>query len=60
MAAILTGKRLALLKQTLPDITRVAVLWDRHSPGSVPLWQETLARAQYASGVGRLFVGARA
>jgi len=46
MAAILTGKRLALLKETIPDVTRVAVLWDRQSPGSVPQWQETLTRAQ--------------
>jgi putative tryptophan/tyrosine transport system substrate-binding protein len=41
MAAILTGKRLELLKETLPTVSRVAVLWDPHSPGSVPQWQES-------------------
>lgn len=41
MAAILTGKRLELLKETLPTVSRVAVLWDPQSPGSVPQWQES-------------------
>ena len=41
MAAILTGKRLELLKETLPALSRVAVLWDPQAPGSVPQWQES-------------------
>jgi ABC-type uncharacterized transport system substrate-binding protein len=41
MAAILTGKRLELLKETLPTVSRVAVLWDPQSPGSVPQWQDS-------------------
>jgi putative tryptophan/tyrosine transport system substrate-binding protein len=41
MAAILTGKRLELLKETLPQVSRVAVLWDPHAPGSVPQWQDS-------------------
>jgi putative tryptophan/tyrosine transport system substrate-binding protein len=41
MAAILTGKRLELLKETLPKVSRVAVLWDPQAPGSVPQWQES-------------------
>jgi putative tryptophan/tyrosine transport system substrate-binding protein len=41
MAAILTGKRLELLKETLAKVTRVAVLWDRKAPGSVPQWNES-------------------
>jgi ABC-type uncharacterized transport system substrate-binding protein len=41
MAAILTGKRLELLKETIPQVSRVAVLWDPQSPGSVPQWQES-------------------
>jgi putative tryptophan/tyrosine transport system substrate-binding protein len=41
MAAILTGKRLELLKETLPTVSRIAVLWDPHAPGSVPQWQES-------------------
>ena len=28
MAAILTSKRLELLKETIPAVSRVAVLWD--------------------------------
>ena len=41
MAAILTGKRLELLKETLPTVSRIAVLWDPQAPGSVPQWQES-------------------
>jgi putative tryptophan/tyrosine transport system substrate-binding protein len=41
MAAILTGKRLELLKETVAKISRVAVLWDPKGPGSVPQWQES-------------------
>ena len=41
MAAILTGKRLELLKETLPRVSRVAVLWDPQAPGSVPQWQDS-------------------
>jgi ABC-type uncharacterized transport system substrate-binding protein len=41
MAAILTGKRLELLKETLPQVSRVAVLWDPQAPGSVPQWQDS-------------------
>jgi putative ABC transport system substrate-binding protein len=46
IAAILTGKRLELLKETLPGLSRVAVLWDPHAPGSVPQWQESQLRAR--------------
>lgn len=41
MAAILTGKRLELLKESIPNIFRVAVLWDPHAPGSIPQWQQS-------------------
>lgn len=41
MAATLTGKRLELLKQTIPTLSRVAVLWDPRAPGSVPQWQQS-------------------
>jgi putative ABC transport system substrate-binding protein len=37
----LTGKRLELLKETLPTVSRLAVLWDPHAPGSVPQWQDS-------------------
>ena len=46
IAAILTGKRLELLKETLPRLSRVAVLWDPQAPGSVPQWQESQLRAR--------------
>src|SRR5690349_9400820 len=41
MAAILTGKRLELLKETIPTVSRVAVLWDPNAPGSAPQWKES-------------------
>jgi putative ABC transport system substrate-binding protein len=46
IAAILTGKRLELLKETLPPLSRVAVLWDPRAPGSVPQWEESQLRAR--------------
>jgi putative tryptophan/tyrosine transport system substrate-binding protein len=41
IAAILTGKRLELLKETIPKLFRVAVLWDPKAPGSRPQWEES-------------------
>jgi putative tryptophan/tyrosine transport system substrate-binding protein len=41
IAPVLSGKRLELLKETVPKLSRVAVLWDPQSPGSVPQWKET-------------------
>ena len=41
MAATLTGKRLELLKETIPKVSRVAVLWDPQAPGSIPQWNES-------------------
>ena len=41
MAATLTGKRLELLKETIPKVRRVAVLWDPQAPGSTPQWNES-------------------
>jgi putative ABC transport system substrate-binding protein len=46
IAAVLTGKRLELLRETLPGLARVAVLWDPKAPGSVPQWQESQLRAR--------------
>jgi ABC-type uncharacterized transport system substrate-binding protein len=46
MAASLTGKRLELLKETLPTVARLAVLWDLHAPGSVPQWQDSQLSAR--------------
>ena len=39
VAAALTGKRLEILKEAIPKLTRVAVLWDPRAPGSVPQWE---------------------
>ena len=39
VAAVLAGKRLELLKEVLPKLTRVAVLWDPKAPGSIPQWE---------------------
>jgi putative ABC transport system substrate-binding protein len=41
VAAVLSGKRLELLKETAPSISRVAVLWDPKVLGSVPQWKES-------------------
>jgi len=39
VAAVLAGKRLELLKEVLPKLTRVAVVWDPKAPGSIPQWE---------------------
>jgi putative ABC transport system substrate-binding protein len=39
--AELYGKRLDLLKESIPNVYRVAVLWDPHAPGSIPQWQQS-------------------
>jgi putative ABC transport system substrate-binding protein len=41
IAADLAGKRLELLKETLPKLFRVALLWNPQNPGSVPQWKES-------------------
>jgi putative ABC transport system substrate-binding protein len=46
MAALLTGKRLQLLKETIPQIARIAVLWDPQAPGSAPQWEESQLAAR--------------
>jgi putative ABC transport system substrate-binding protein len=40
ISAVLTGKRLELLKETVPKLSRVAVLWDPQIPGA-PQWKES-------------------
>ena len=46
MAAVLAGKRLEYLKETIPSVTRVAVLWDPAAPGSIPQWNESQVPAE--------------
>ena len=42
LATVLAGKRLEILKQTLPQIVRVAVLRNSQSADSDPQWRESL------------------
>jgi putative tryptophan/tyrosine transport system substrate-binding protein len=46
IAAVLAGKRLELLKETIPKLSRVAVLWDPQAPGSTPQWKESQLSAR--------------
>jgi len=46
MASVLTGKRLELMKETIPKLSRVAVLWDPQAPGSAPQWEESQVAAR--------------
>jgi len=41
IAAVLAGKRLELLKETVPKLSRVAVLWDPQDQGSALQWKES-------------------
>jgi putative tryptophan/tyrosine transport system substrate-binding protein len=41
----LASKRLELLKETIPKLSRVAVLWQPGNPGSERIWKETQLRA---------------
>ena len=41
IAAVLAGKRLELLKETIPKLSRVAVLWDPQDPSSAQQWKES-------------------
>jgi putative ABC transport system substrate-binding protein len=42
----LSGKRLELLKEVVPGMTRVAVLWNAANPANASAWQETQAAAR--------------
>jgi putative ABC transport system substrate-binding protein len=46
IASVLSGKRLELLKETVPRLSRVAVLWDPRNPGSIPQWKESQLSAK--------------
>jgi putative ABC transport system substrate-binding protein len=39
--ALLSGKRLEILKETIPRLSRVAVLWDPQNPASVQQWKDS-------------------
>ena len=46
IAAVLAGKRLELLKETIPKLSRVAVLWNPQNPGSAQQWKESQLSAR--------------
>jgi putative ABC transport system substrate-binding protein len=41
IAAVIAGKQLELLKETIPKLSRVAVLWNPKALDSVPQWRES-------------------
>jgi len=41
IGAVLAGKRLELLKETVPKLSRIAVLWDPQNPSSAQVWKES-------------------
>lgn len=41
IAPALAGKSLELLKETIPKLSRVAVLWHSGNPGSEQIWEES-------------------
>ena len=43
---VLVGKRLELLKETVPKLSRVAVLWNPESPGNALQWKESQLQAR--------------
>jgi putative tryptophan/tyrosine transport system substrate-binding protein len=45
LAPELSGKRLELLKEVVPGMTRVAVLWNAANPANAAAWEETQAAA---------------
>ena len=46
VAAVLAGKRLELLKEAIPKLSRVAVLWNPQEASSAQQWKESQAAAQ--------------
>ena len=42
----LSGKRVELLKELLPGLSRIGVVWNRANPGAVRSWEETQAAAR--------------
>ena len=46
IAAVLTGKRLELLKEAIPKLSRVAVLWNPQDASSAQQWKESQLSAR--------------
>src|SRR5262245_13460131 len=49
ITSVLVGKRLELLKETIPKLFRVAVLWNPNDPASVQQWKESQVPARELS-----------
>ena len=49
IASVLSGKRLEVLKETIPKLSRIAVLWDPQNPGSSLQWKESEIAAKELS-----------
>ncbi|HEY6198718.1 MAG TPA: ABC transporter substrate-binding protein [Candidatus Binatia bacterium] len=47
--AVLSGKRLELLKETIPRLSRVAALWNSQDPSSEQQWKESQRAARELS-----------
>jgi putative ABC transport system substrate-binding protein len=41
VGSVLAGKRLEILKETIPKLSRVAVLWNPENEGSAQVWKES-------------------
>jgi putative tryptophan/tyrosine transport system substrate-binding protein len=46
ISAVLVGKRLELLKETIPKLSRVAVLWDPKGQGAEQAWKDSQLAAR--------------
>jgi len=46
IGAVLSGKRLELIKETIPRLSRLAVLWNPQDPGSTQQWKESILAAR--------------
>ena len=46
ISPVLAGKRLELLKETVPKLSRVAVLWDSQNPSGAQSWKESQLAAR--------------
>jgi len=46
IGSVLAGKRLELLKETVPQLSRVALLWNPRDPGSTQEWNESQLAAR--------------
>jgi putative ABC transport system substrate-binding protein len=46
ISAVLVGKRLELLKETVPKLSRLAVLWNPKSSGAAQSWKESQVAAR--------------